>query len=454
MGEETPSQRWLITPSMRPEWWLVAAAAVAAVLLLSHLPSLAFHAQFYADDGGWYQAAYAQGPLRSLLHPAAGYVVMLQRLVASASLVLPVVAAPTLFNLVAVAAGVAGICYLLSSRMASAIPSLAARVAIALLVIALPNAYDTTGNLTNAQWRLGLLVFLVIFAAPPRRAVGWVVDTVILVVGGLTGPYCLLLEPIIGWLWLRQRSDRRRAYILAVNTVCVAVQLFVLLTHAGQRTSGALAAGFAPLVQMIARQVTLGLVIGAHGLNSVAGSAVSTSLAVLAVLALIPAVVCLWVAWRGPLVLRAFIVLAGLELALALVAPSIGAPRWPSLGRPASVVDFHPGGIRYFLYPLLAFALSLGWLAVDALRRFARDRWRLTGPVTTRRVAANTVGGGAAIALLAAAVIGVRMDWAYPPYIDQHWGAEVQRLQSSPPGTLVVIPINPKGWTVSLVARR
>src|SRR5438105_8481905 len=199
MGEETAV----------PGWWLVAAAAIAALLWFSHLPSLLFHAQFYADDGGWYQLAYSDGPWGSLTHQAAGYLVTLQRLGASASLALPIVAVPTFFNVVGLAVGAGGICYLLSSRMASVIPRLSVRAAIAVLVIALPNAYDTGDNLTNAQWHLGLIAFLVIFAKPPRRVAGWVLDGVIIVLGGLTGPFCILLEPLIGWLWLRDRRNPR-----------------------------------------------------------------------------------------------------------------------------------------------------------------------------------------------------------------------------------------------------
>jgi hypothetical protein len=335
-----------------------------------------------------------------------------------------------------------------------AIPSLAVRAAIALLVIALPNAYDTSGNLTNAQWHLGLLAFLVIFARPPRRAVGWVLDGAILLITGLTGPYCILLEPIIGWLWLRDRSDPRRRFILAVNTVCVAVQLFVIVTHAGaQRVSGTLGAGVLPLVQMVARQVTLGLVIGAHGLSSIASSPAISSVATLSFLAAIPLAVCVWVAWRGPLILRALILLAGFELALALVAPSIDAPRWPNLANPASVVEFHPGGIRYFLYPLLAFAISLGWLVLTRLRRTRDERRGAAGDGLLRARGQRTVGIAAGVVLLATLAIGVPEDWAYPPYVDQHWGAEVQRLQAAPRGTLVVIPINPRGWNISLTAR-
>ena len=170
------ASRWANVVAAHPRVFLLVSAVLACALSISHLPSLVLDAQFYADDGGWYQAAYSQGPLRSLAHPAAGYFVMFQRLVASAASPLPTVAVPTVFNVVAIVVGAVGICYLLSSRMSVAIPSLWVRIAIALLVIALPNAYDTGANLTNTQWRLGLVALLVVFARPARAIRGWLLD--------------------------------------------------------------------------------------------------------------------------------------------------------------------------------------------------------------------------------------------------------------------------------------
>jgi hypothetical protein len=448
--------------SRYPGWWLVAAALVTATLWLSHMPDLLFHAQFYADDGGWYQSAYSLGPVVSLVHPAAGYLVLLQRLVASISLLLPTVAAPTFFNLAALAVELVGICYLVSRRMSSAIPSLRIRVAIALLVIALPNAYDTSGNLTNAQWHLGLLAFLVMFADPPRRLAGHILDALIVLGSGLTGPYCILLEPVIWWRWRRHRDDRRLRNILIANSFCALVQILVIIDRFGtERVAGPLAAGLYPLVRMIGRQVTLGLILGAHGLTQIAGSFVASNGLSLALLAAVPFAVCAWTAWHGPAILRAFCYFAFVELALALAAPSIAGARWPSLGNPADIVHFHPGGIRYFLFPMLAFAISLGWLVVHYGAPWFRQARR--GPTAGASTSVQPpghrvwVGRVAAIAaaavLLSSALIGVRVDWTYPPYLEEHWGAEVSRFQAAKAGTVVVIPINPRGWTLELRAR-
>ncbi len=453
---------WRARVSRHPAWWLVAAALLTAALWLSHMPALLFHAQFYADDSTWYQSAYSLGPLKSLIHPAAGYLVLLQRLGASISLLLPTVAAPTFFNLVALAVEVVGICYLLSPRMRSAIPSVPVRVAIALLVIALPNAYDTAGNLTNAQWHLELIAFVVMLSDPPPRKVGHILDGLIILGSGLTGPYCVLLEPIMFWRWRRQRDDRRLRNLLIANTACAVIQVLVIIDRFGaERVAGPLAAGVYPLVRMIGRQVTLGLIVGAHGLTQIQGSWIATNGGALTVLAVIPFAVCGWAAWRGPAILRAFCFFALVEFLLAIAAPSIAGARWPSLGNPADIVNFHPGGIRYFLFPLLAFAISLGWLVVRYGGPWLEQvRHRDTrAALTSNQTAGRRVWTGRIVAVAAAAVlvssvlIGVRVDWTYPPYLEEHWGAQVSRLDTAKKGTVVVIPINPRGWTLDLTAR-
>lgn len=461
-GDKLARERWRERVSRHSPWWLVAAAVLTAALWLSHMPALLFHAQLYADDGGWYQGAYTLGPLASLPHPAAGYFVLFQRLIASISLLLPIIAVPTFFNVAALGVEIAGVCYLLSRRMTSAIPSLTVRISIALLLIALPNAYDTSGNLTSTQWHLALLAFLVMFASASRRVAGHIVDALIIVVSGLTGPYCILLEPIVASLWRRNRGDRRLKYLLIGNSVCAVAQFLVIVDRlTTERSASPLAAGFYPLVRMIGRQVALGLIVGAHGLAAIASSFVANNTAALTVLAVIPLAVCAWAAWRGPVILRAFCFFAYAVLGLALVAPSIAGLRWPSLGNAADVMNFHPGGIRYFLYPLLAFAISLGWLVVTYvapwLNQVSHERISSVAtaqPATCRLLLiGRIVSLAAATALVGMVLVGMRVDWTYPPYLEEHWESQVHRLETAPRGTVVVIPINPQGWTVSLVAR-
>ena len=442
-----PAPRGRPTRADHPWLWTAGAVVAAAPLWLSHLPSLLLHAQLYADDGAWYSAASLHGALGTLLLPANGYLVLLQRSAAAVALAVPLIAVPALFNVVALLVVLGGVAYLVSPRMGAAIPRPAVRAAAALVILALPNAYDTMGNLTNSQWHLALIAFLVIFATPPRGIAGWAVDIGVLVVAGLTGPYAVLLAPIAAWRFRRERWQRRAGVVLLVVAACAALQGGVALTQVGaERVSGPLDAGVVPLVTMLGRQLTLGLLSGAHGLTALMGTPLADDPVVLGLLAAVPLAVCAVVAWRGPDILRGLWAFALLTLVAALASPSIGPPRWRQLGVPAGIAHFHPHGIRYFLFALLAFALSLGWMAWWGLLAGRRR----TG--TGRDAGRLMVGAAAAALLLIAASQGVPRDWAYPPYLDEHWAAEVRAYELAPPGARVVLPINPAGWTMTLVA--
>jgi hypothetical protein len=45
---------------------------------------------------------------------------------------------------------------------------------------------------------------------------------------------------------------------------------------------------------------------------------------------------------------------------------------------------------------------------------------------------------------------GVVRDWEIPAFANLHFAAEAKRFEAAPPGTAVVIPENPQGWTLAL----
>ena len=80
---------------------LLYLAAVA--LVASRRPDGLTNPQFWAEDGAvWFAQAYNQGPLTALLTPWTGYVQTFSRLVAAASLLVPLRHAPLVFNVAAV----------------------------------------------------------------------------------------------------------------------------------------------------------------------------------------------------------------------------------------------------------------------------------------------------------------------------------------------------------------
>src|SRR5512139_1888487 len=102
---------------------LLLGALLAALLLLRNPASL-LHPQFWAEDGTlFFQQAFDSGFLSTVLQPASGYLHAFPRLVAGLSLLFPMEQAPLVFNLAAFAVQLAPALYLLSPRMARAVPS-------------------------------------------------------------------------------------------------------------------------------------------------------------------------------------------------------------------------------------------------------------------------------------------------------------------------------------------
>jgi hypothetical protein len=124
--------------------------------------------------------------------------------------------------------------------------------------------------------------------------------------------------------------------------------------------------------------------------------------------------------------LKLFILFAVLVFAASLRSPmvSLTVPQWQVLRDSM--------GIRYFFFPMLAFAWALIWCAG-------------VNPVKPFRIAA---GFG-----LACMVIGVLRDWEYPPYTNFHFQEHAREFASAAPGTFMSIPIYPPGWALRITKK-
>jgi len=98
-----------------------------------------------------------------------------------------------------------------------------------------------------------------------------------------------------------------------------------------------------------------------------------------------------------------------------------------------SVLTVPEAGGRYFFFPNLVLVVALVWTAVQ--------RW-----ASLARIAAS---GLLAVLLL----VGVRLDWRYDPFPDLQFADHAARFESAPVGARITIPVNPEGWTMTLVKR-
>ncbi len=134
--------------------------------------------------------------------------------------------------------------------------------------------------------------------------------------------------------------------------------------------------------------------------------------------------------WRGPWQLKVAIAFSLMQIAAAMTFSQTGSDYegdWRALATPT-------WGQRYWVTPLFVLGACLLWLA-------------------TRREGLRVVQWAAVAALLVTVLVGIPRDWGYTPAPDQQWALHVAQFEAAPPGTPVLLPINPAGWTMTLIKR-
>jgi hypothetical protein len=394
-------------------------AAGFFILIWQRCPTILTRAQFWAEDGwAWYPNAYQHG-WQTLFWPQAGYLQTISRLVALASLAAPLADAPLIFASAGLLVQGAAPSFLLSPRMEAAIPAFPVRLALALLLVALPGTNETFVNLTNAQWYLSLLAFLVLCAAPatslPQRAF----DGFVLTLSGLSGPFALCLTPVAFMCWWRGREPWQK-WRLAIITATALLQFFVLLYAHGQRIPGELTARLHGFAAIIAAQIIAPAMLGLHrvlqqgqfGLTTPGGTAFALGASIAAALLATTAFL------RGSRILKYFLLFTSMEFAGSLFDGIV--PHWWLAMQNA------PGG-RYFLHPIIAWIAILLSLTCDHSRTL------------------RTIGGaGLAMVLL----LAIPSDYQLPKLPRTDFHQQARAFTKSPPGTVAVFPVRPAGQMV------
>ncbi len=396
---------------------LVFAATVLA--LFSRCPYLFTHPQFYAEDGAvWYAQAYNTGWLHSLTLPEAGYLNTLQRLVAGPALLLPFAAAPLFMTLCGLLIQWLPLAILLSSRCRRWSP-LSLRLFFAVLYVAIPNAREIHVVLTNAQWHLAVAVVLLAFATPPESLRAKLFDLTIFVITGFSGPFSILLWPLLFLFWWRRRQPWSLVQ-LGVMSVGTLTQAVVILHHHADRAHLPLGATPQLFIRMLGGNAFTAAIFGPYPFGSIAPFPLLL-IAFLGGLALI-----FYASRTSNLELTLFSIFCLLVFCAGLRSP-LGTgtePLWHGLA--------HNSSLRYWYFPMLAFVWCSAWCAIYAKSRFFRS---------------------AATCILILMPIGIVADWHYRNYGDQNFAAYVQQFQAAKPGERLLIPIIPKGTSMALVKK-
>ena len=402
-------------------FWLPACLLI--YLVWQRCPTVISHASFWAEDGWvWYPQCYAAG-WQCVLIDHTAYLQTVSRLVALLSLLGPLADAPKVFALSALLMQAAPAIFLLSRRMARAIPSFPMRMALALLLVAIPGMSEVYVNLTNTQWHLALLAFLILTAAPAANWAERSFDTLVLLVSGLSGPFSPVLVPV-ALLWCWRQPGRWQVWRTVVIVLTAAVQLSLVLFHQSSR-AGAYGVGwdFHRLLNIVdinilgvaalSRQAMINRywLVGEGWLSN--GHLLPTAIEICIMAA--AAVVAIIGFWRGPWILRAFLIFAALEFAASLVdgiAP--GASTWDAMARGI--------GMRYFFHPIAA------WLAI------------IVTLICDRSLPLRAVG---VVVMTLTLAVAIPADWELPKMERSGFHREARAFDHAPPGTRMTFPVRP-----------
>ncbi|HTV07743.1 MAG TPA: hypothetical protein VMD97_01705 [Candidatus Aquilonibacter sp.] len=399
--------------------WLVLGFVLACIAMVSRERSLFFHAQFYAEDGKiWFAQAYNVGWLRPLLRPDGGYFNTVQRLIADLALLVPLRWAPLAMALGGLFLQGLPVPILLSSRCRNWAP-LPFRILFAAIYVGIPDAHEIHVVCTNSQWHLALAMILLAFAAEPRSVAGRLLDCAVILVGALSGPFGILLAPLLFVFW---RVRRQRWSLIALCVLCAGslVQMLELVANHGQRNPMYLGASAKVLVRLLGGNAFIGALLGSRtfGLEL---PFVCSLIALIVGLALIAA------CFRS----------AGLEFRLlavfcfAIYAAGLKSPYFIYSPRPLWLQLLHTPSQRYSFFPNIALLFAILWLV-------------LYGPPWLR--IANTF-------LLAVLCIGIVRDWKVPAMPNSSFPEEVKVFHASAPGTRMDFPLYPPGWEMELIRK-
>jgi hypothetical protein len=375
--------------------WPVVAIAAFLILFLRR-PATLLTAEFWADDGHFYEQALTDG-LRSLVQPYAGYLSVVQRAVTLVEVAVPPVLAPAIGAVAVFAVTALVAVFLASGRMSAIIPNPLHRIGLALVFVLLPESDYLVWTLSMVQWVTSVYLIALLVATPPTTSRGRIGDGLLVLICGLSGPVGLFVLPLYV---VRAWRDRRWAWHAVWLAVTVAVQLVVLLGGNRVAAAGPLEPGLMP--QVLALRTFAVPLLGPNG------PFVTAAVPLLA-LAVVVAV------WRMP---RPMLLAAAY---LAVVIPMAGML---SIGQTRVMLDPGQDG-RYFY---LTGVMVIGLVFVALTRR----RWL-------------------AIPAAAVLVVGIAANFALVPVAPVGWAASASCIGGE---QACVVPVAPSHeWDVHWLGR-
>ncbi|MGH7106053.1 MAG: hypothetical protein ACREFT_06060 [Acetobacteraceae bacterium] len=246
-------------------------------------------------------------------------------------------------------------------------------------------------------------------------------DIVIVAMCSVTGVFCIALAPL-AFLYRRWRGPERvPRSILAILTTGAVIQLLALFVLQYHLPSGF---GIVPRPSVPPHATVSGFfqILGAKVIaGGLLGNSVTLSAAAAAILGLLGFVGAMMAFRRENAELRLMLGFGSALFAMALAHPA--GIDWPTLMKiPAS---------RYFIIPQLAAAAALVW----AIGHNRRSSWHMAF----------------AGILLYICVVTVPLNWRYHPFEENGFAQQAAQFEREPPGAHIEFPLEPGGWSMTLV---
>ena len=391
------------------------------IILFLRRPDAVLNAQLFAEDGReWLQDALnAHYSIATLSYTFAGYLAVFPRLITLLAGLLPLQFTPIVLNLVALSVQLLPLVYLWSKR-ADAI-NLKFKIFATVFYLCLPFSSEIHANITNSQWYLSLVLFILIYIKESNNRFITLLERSLMLVASLSGPFSILLMPALLIDSWRTKRIPIKYRIVIIGAITQAVYIILSL---GTRPHQNIGYSITLLLQIIGGQIFSAGLYGANSLHLFLAKAWITPIISVLGLELV-----LYVFIKASWTVKYFIIFASLILFSSLLSPDgipIGSTWW-------KVLSTQGVGARYFFIPHLAFLLCLGWIM------FAKNR-------------VNIIIKGVVILLVLLAIpTGLRTDFVHASYADLHYKSYIQKFRKLKPGQQLIVPTNPgPPWQVIL----
>jgi len=403
-----------------------AIAAFCAFIFLMRRPDLLTNPQFWAEDGKlWIEQAYNVGPLKSLIVPQNGYYQTISRLAALASLAVPFYSAPLLFNLIAILLRSLLITFLLSSRL-DRYPW-AGRILLSLFILLMPHISEVHANITNTHWYLAVWLFMILISEPSKGIYWRTHDYLVLIVSGLSGPFIVLLAPVMILRMLDGKITNRpaalaRDFARGINPFSIAfflvalVQVMAILETGGDgRSHAPLGASFVTLSDILSARIFGGFLLSNPAVQSLWDMHLLNIFLTIICLTML-ALIVVKGDWRE----KSLVIFPTLVIGFSLSRPmlSLDSAQWPLMEH---------SGERYLLIP------QIFWMAIilTVVNRFHAPMKKTFF-----------------CSLLAAVLASGVYNFKLPSLPNSNWIAQAYEYDEARPGELVELQINPPGWSM------